>query len=226
MRSFSSSLKRLRFCPPDTLPSNDYAAVFRDSFFRPQKPVVFARGGFRDLPAISRWFLADRDNSTPTPSAARFNYDYLDKYGECHVPLELTQRNTTTTVTAATTSEAKDNHETVDRYSFTRSHAPLSLFLGWTRAAQQQDSAGTAENHTSASDSRLYLAQCQLLDLHADLRADLPTPSIISTAGKGDVYDTNIWMGLAPTYTPLHRDPNPNLFVQLAGTKRVRLLAP
>ena len=31
---------------------------------------------------------------------------------------------------------------------------------------------------------------------------------------------------MAPTYTPLHRDPNPNLFVQLAGSKRVRLLEP
>ena len=31
---------------------------------------------------------------------------------------------------------------------------------------------------------------------------------------------------MAPTYTPLHRDPNPNLFVQLAGRKVVRLLSP
>jgi hypothetical protein len=45
-------------------------------------------------------------------------------------------------------------------------------------------------------------------------------------AGRGDIYDTNLWIGLAPTYTPLHRDPNPNLFVQLAGTKIVRLFEP
>lgn len=45
-------------------------------------------------------------------------------------------------------------------------------------------------------------------------------------AGKGDVYDSSIWLGRAPTYTPLHRDPNPNLFVQLAGTKMVRLFRP
>jgi hypothetical protein len=103
--------------------------------------------------------------------------------------------------------------------TFSRSYAPLELFLSWTRSAQQQpDSQNT--------DARLYLAQCQLLDLPPALRVDFPTPSIVGTAGKGDVYDTNIWMGLAPTYTPLHRDPNPNLFVQLAGSKRVRLLAP
>jgi hypothetical protein len=45
-------------------------------------------------------------------------------------------------------------------------------------------------------------------------------------AGKGDVYETSIWLGQAPTYTPLHRDPNPNLFVQLAGKKTVRLFPP
>ena len=45
-------------------------------------------------------------------------------------------------------------------------------------------------------------------------------------AGKGDIYDANLWMGLSPTYTPLHRDPNPNLFLQLAGRKVVRLFPP
>lgn len=33
-------------------------------------------------------------------------------------------------------------------------------------------------------------------------------------------------MGRPPTRTPLHRDPNPNLFVQLAGHKVVRLMRP
>jgi hypothetical protein len=74
--------------------------------------------------------------------------------------------------------------------------------------------------------TRLYLAQCQLLDLPPILRADFPAPDLVSRAGKGDVYDTNVWIGHPPTYTPLHRDPNPNLFVQLAGEKVVRLLAP
>src|SRR5690606_6150912 len=54
----------------------------------------------------------------------------------------------------------------------------------------------------------------------------LPTPDIVRRAGKGDVYASSIWLGLEPTYTPLHRDPNPNLFVQLRGAKLVRLLPP
>jgi hypothetical protein len=97
--------------------------------------------------------------------------------------------------------------------SFRAFHAPLSLFLDWI-------------DTETAPSTRLYLAQCQLLDLPPILRADFPTPFLVSRAGKGDVYDTNVWIGHPPTYTPLHKDPNPNLFVQLAGQKVVRLLAP
>jgi hypothetical protein len=82
------------------------------------------------------------------------------------------------------------------------------------------------EHATSESPQRLYLAQCQLGDLPHHLRKDVPTPDIVIKAGKGDVYDANLWMGIAPTYTPLHRDPNPNLFLQLAGKKVVKLFPP
>ena len=74
--------------------------------------------------------------------------------------------------------------------------------------------------------ARIYLAQASLSDLPDQLRSDVPTPDLVLKAGKGDIYDTSIWIGAAPTYTPLHRDPNPNLFVQLAGKKRVRMFAP
>ncbi|RWQ97305.1 JmjC domain protein [Paecilomyces variotii] len=100
-----------------------------------------------------------------------------------------------------------------DDGSFQRFNAPLSLFLQWTQAAEAQS-------------SRLYLAQCQLSDLPPSLRDGCPTPDLVAQAGRGDIYDANIWMGMPPTYTPLHRDPNPNLFVQLAGEKVVRLLSP
>jgi hypothetical protein len=32
-------------------------------------------------------------------------------------------------------------------------------------------------------------------------------------------------MGRPPTFTPLHKDPNPNLFFQLAGQKVIRLFS-
>ncbi|RAH84070.1 Clavaminate synthase-like protein [Aspergillus japonicus CBS 114.51] len=137
-------------------------------------------------------------------SPSRLNTAYLSQYGaDALVPLELTQAPASTSIRA-------------NGLSFRQFHAPLSLFLEWISTAE------SLESHTM----RLYLAQCQLLDLPQVLRDDLPTPNLVAQVGKGDVYDTNIWIGYPPTYTPLHRDPNPNLFVQLAGRKVVRLLPP
>ncbi|KAI9804255.1 MAG: hypothetical protein M1833_007062 [Piccolia ochrophora] len=97
---------------------------------------------------------------------------------------------------------------------FQRFDAPLSLFLEWTVQASLESS------------ERLYLAQATVSDLPEQLRADLPVPQVVARSGRGDIYDANIWLGLAPTYTPLHRDPNPNLFVQLCGAKMVRIVKP
>jgi hypothetical protein len=73
----------------------------------------------------------------------------------------------------------------------------------------------------------LYLAQAPLLDMIPTLRSSLPTPELVSKTGKGDIYATNVWLGRSETInTPLHKDPNPNLFVQIAGRKRIRLFSP
>ena len=98
--------------------------------------------------------------------------------------------------------------------TFQRSEAPFKIFLDW------------AQHATTDTPSRLYLAQASFNDLPESLVNSLPVPDIVKKAGRGDVYDANLWMGVPPTYTPLHRDPNPNLFVQLAGKKVVRLLSP
>lgn len=123
--------------------------------------------------------------------------EYLETHGgEALVPLELTQ---------GAASES----------TFQRLNAPLSLFLQWMQTGQGQ---GQGQS--------LYLAQCQLDDLPAVLRDDFPVPQLVAHAGRGDIYNTSVWIGLPPTYTPLHRDPNPNLFVQLVGEKVVRLVSP
>ncbi|KAF2638061.1 Clavaminate synthase-like protein [Massarina eburnea CBS 473.64] len=98
------------------------------------------------------------------------------------------------------------------RAAFERFEAPLSLLLA----------------HMSSSDPSLtlYLAQCSLADLPSELYADVRLPSLVNGLGKGDIYGSSLWMGRPPTRTPLHRDPNPNLFVQLAGQKTIRLMAP
>lgn len=148
------------------------------------------------LPASTKWF----ERSSPV---TRLNVDYLQRHaGDAFVPLELTESSDATDPASSTTS-------------FRQFNAPLSLFLDWMRMAE-----------TSPQSTRLYLAQCQLLDLPVALRDDFPAPDIVARAGRGDIYDTNVWIGHPPTYTPLHRDPNPNLFGQLAGQKVVRLLPP
>ena len=211
--AFSSVSTKLghRFKPLSTLPT-DYSSVFRNEFFLPQKPVVFPRGLFRSIPATSRWFVDNDQGSLPR---ARLSYEYLDEYSDCHVPLELTCQAAAPERNGVATGQ--------NGGTFQRSYAPLSLFLDWTRSVEESSGNGNGSSNRSTS---LYLAQCQLLDLPTALREDFPTPPFVTTVGKGDIYDTTIWIGLAPTYTPLHRDPNPNLFVQLAGSKHVRLLPP
>ncbi|KAL1965129.1 hypothetical protein VTN77DRAFT_6042 [Rasamsonia byssochlamydoides] len=178
---------------------------FREKCFRPERPAILPRACFRVLPACDRWFTRG--------SSPALDYDYLEQYADTFVPLELTQTS------PPSQKRGNDDGESgATETSFQRFHAPLSLFLEWTRSAQTQ--SGQTQS------ARLYLAQCQLSDMPPGLREDLPTPDLVSQAGRGDIYDTNIWMGIPPTYTPLHRDPNPNLFVQLAGRKQVRLLAP
>ncbi|KAJ5176402.1 uncharacterized protein N7482_002279 [Penicillium canariense] len=208
----SSPLARL-YHPLEALRDAD-VDIFRQQYFALEQPVLLPRSQFRDLPAVKHWF--ERSSSPPTAtgrSATRLNVEYLQTHGaDAFVPLELTELSAHN---ASSNGDGSHQSAASDVVSFRQFHAPLTLFLEWMRMAE-----------TSPQSTRLYLAQCQLLDLPQVLRDDFPTPEIVLMAGKGDVYDTNVWIGHPPTYTPLHRDPNPNLFVQLAGQKVVRLLAP
>lgn len=171
--------------------------VFRHEAYDPSKPAILPRGHFLGLPAIKTWFARHPDDAVGTC----FNYDYLSKSETVIVPLEFTRLDR-----GSRSAEAS--------VSFQRAEAPLGIFLEWTKHA------------TLETPERLYLAQASFASLSQAMTEDLPIPEIVAKAGTGDVYDTNIWMGIAPTYTPLHRDPNPNLFVQLAGHKIVRMLPP
>ncbi|OAL50658.1 Clavaminate synthase-like protein, partial [Pyrenochaeta sp. DS3sAY3a] len=134
--------------------------------------------------------------STTNPGALDLNASYLKPYDMSMVPLELT-------------SASPETHQN----SFDQFEAPLSLLIAHMTGPPTPD-------------TRLYLAQHSLHDLPSDLQNDLPTPSLIFRIGRGDIYASSVWMGRPPTRTPLHRDPNPNLFVQLAGQKVVRLMRP
>lgn len=129
-----------------------------------------------------------------------------------------------------------DQHQKLDQQQqqqqqkLLRFYAPLALFSAALKFNHQIDPKSNPEPNSPLVTHNplrsLYVAQAPISDLPDKLQKDLPTPNIIKQAGKGDVYDSSIWLGLEPTYTPLHRDPNPNIFVQLCSTKAVRLLPP
>ncbi|KAJ8108106.1 hypothetical protein OPT61_g8403 [Boeremia exigua] len=118
------------------------------------------------------------------------------------------EQHSASIVSLELTRSTADGHTTFERFE-----APLSLLLAHMTGPPTPE-------------LRMYLAQHSLADLPASLQADVPTPKILTNLGRGDIYASSLWMGRPPTRTPLHRDPNPNLFVQLAGQKVVRLMKP
>lgn len=122
---------------------------------------------------------------------------------------------------------------------FARFHAPLDLLDAALQYNTQAD--------PSRRVSKLYVAQMPLSDLPQDLQRDLPVPALLAetpahttttttttttatttptSTPPADIYTSSIWLGLEPTFTPWHRDPNHNIFCQLHGTKQVRILPP
>ncbi|KIW67651.1 hypothetical protein PV04_06887 [Phialophora macrospora] len=132
---------------------------------------------------------------------------------------------------------------------FERLEAPIQILLAYLSKAQSPPSSSPSPSPSLPPEGpepepaprlSIYLAQSDLSTLPPPLQADVPTPTLLrssppssgsgsrsrSRSIKGDIYASSLWMGRPPTYTPLHRDPNPNLFIQLAGQKTIRLLPP
>ncbi|QDS74185.1 hypothetical protein FKW77_002009 [Venturia effusa] len=131
---------------------------------------------------------------------------YFKPFGDKVVPLEK--------VTRIPNGEGEGK----DAVTFERFEAPLFVFLAWNRKKLENP-----DTYQPGID--LYLAQFSLSDLPKGLKGDLPTPYMISEGGQG-VQSSSLWMGVPPTNTPLHKDPNPNCFVQLAGRKKIRMVKP
>lgn len=168
--------------------------------------------------------LGRKNRTTSIPAAIRWfkhgtlSYDYLSPFGKTVLPYELildTARSTQLLQSQQEPGTLESQLQSIvcsnPTALFHRFDAPLSLFLEACKAGSRE---------------RLYIAQAQIPDLPQLLQDDLPVPQLVKLAGRGDVYGANIWLGLPPTYTPLHKDPNPNLFVQLANVKVVRLFRP
>ena len=179
---------------------------FRSHAFEAAQPRRLPIGSFvkslrnepTPIPAITKWFCIG-----PQTHVYSLNRAYFAQYADFNVPLEVYQK-------PPKLSEEERQESPKDR--FVRVDVPFTSFMD------------TLETYDSSYS--LYIAQCSLNTLPKGLREDLPTPKLVEQAGRGDVYDSSIWIGKAPTYTPLHKDSNPNLFVQMAGEKVIRLFEP
>ena len=204
--------------------SNSPASHFYSYWLQKERPYVIPRQHFltpknltsHEIRAFRHWIQPRLRDKGPF----ELNYDYLQQYGDAIVPIEQT-------------TWCGPEQKQVE--SFERFEAPLSLFLEWTKAK-------LTEPETFYPNRSLYIAQCDISSLPQPLQDDLPTPLYVDfpkprphMSGEKnrkwkdvetDIYGSSIWMGIPPTETPLHKDPHENFFVQLAGTKRVRLMQP
>ena len=205
--------------PVPVLPDNSLE-TFRRQAFDHAVPALLPRKSFRQLPATHKWFEKRSDR-------LYLNRSYLSRFGATMVPLEMSNNDQF----SRTEQSLSFFLECVNASSSTFKAYPKRYFSAYVPNARAVKRTAESNDFFSASTltaptARIYLAQAPIPDLPQLLRDDLPTPELVLKAGKGDIYDSSIWLGEAPTYTPLHRDPNPNLFVQLAGKKVVRLFRP
>jgi hypothetical protein len=205
---------------------------FRRRAFIPETPLLIkgnlahastdSSSSAPSIPAAAKWFARESIRTHGESSKLRqrlvLSQEYLQPFQDTILPYELIDDLAGTSPQSHQQGSQdvraiSQPPESSRAKSFHRFNAPLSLFLRSCKT-------------NSSRTPRLYIAQAQIADLPKQLQDDLPTPRLVREAGNGDIYDANIWIGLPPTYTPLHRDPNPNLFVQLASSKQVRLYEP
>lgn len=192
--------------------------TFRDLAFAPAQPYLFPRGHFANLPATNKWFSpADEESEM---GGKGLDTAYLLRFGDTYVPLEIS------TAASREIDETRGSAGKLPRPGFARAEHPLSSFLHFISQKRSQSPSGTCAGASGPGTPSIYLAQCPLPSLPPQMQLDVPTPQHVRTAGRGHLYDSSIWMGLPPTYTPLHKDPNPNVFAQLAGEKVIRIFEP
>jgi hypothetical protein len=215
----SSPAKREnRFVQPTCFLKDTPSAIAKH--FDANEPACFKRM-FTGIPAYEKWFtepvaseeLVEQDLPRFISAKARKpENSAMDAFTKAQASRKLNMEYLQQFGVAIVPLELTKTDE-AGKTTFERFEGPFSLLLEYVTGEE-------------TSKSRLYLAQRSLADLPQALQDDLPTPEILKQFGKGDIYASSLWMGRAPTRTPLHRDPNPNLFVQLAGRKIVRMMGP
>uniref|UniRef100_L2FCI3 JmjC domain-containing protein n=1 Tax=Colletotrichum fructicola (strain Nara gc5) TaxID=1213859 RepID=L2FCI3_COLFN len=217
---------------------------FRSLAFEAGKPLAFKQPNTipkrPSFPASTKWFMQDETSLSPSyhGECPMSFAPYMDRFAHHMLPYEFMspQLSEDAGLVVNTTSHFLT-------WLASGSDHLGAVLAGIVHAAAYPDASETKFSSFSAplllllkavefnklhekKLKQLYVAQAQLPDLPIELQEDLPVPRIVTDAGKGDVYNSSIWLGLEPTYTPLHRDPNPNLFCQLVGKKTIRLLPP
>lgn len=207
-----------------TVPTLQDASLetFRQHAFEPAVPALLPQGCQAHIPAVTKWFKQPDSKGKGKSKVTRLDTQYLSVFGSVSVPLEITNNGDFARIHNSLGFFLEFVATSESTYILP-SHPYLANRSSTTNGTGPPDSPSSAHTIPTAT---IYIAQASLTDLPTAMRADLPTPELVLKAGKGDVYDSSIWLGQAPTYTPLHRDPNPNLFVQLAGRKVVRLYEP
>lgn len=233
-----------------TIPTAPISAdidTFRKEAFEAERPLLLPRKSdlLKDsIPAASRWFtevpqrrgVADSASTDELDIAPSTLSSHLHDFLEWPFPFELvvnqSSHDQSTLIVfrdwLLNSGDFADQilagilqsaTEGTGSRSFFQLHAPLRLLKRALSFNQEHGSGQTPP-------LMIYIAQSSLSDLPDVLQADVPTPNLVQKAGRGDVYSSSLWLGTEPTYTPLHRDPNPNLFYQLCSRKVVRLLPP
>lgn len=101
----------------------------------------------------------------------------------------------------------------------------FSLFLD---AFIQRKIPWSHENGAEEQQLVGYLAQFDLLSKAPSLAKEAPglPHTLAGPKGAKEQWRSNVWIGPAGTFTPIHRDPYENMFAQVVGRKRVHLFAP
>ncbi|KAL7910793.1 hypothetical protein GGI35DRAFT_478204 [Trichoderma velutinum] len=203
--------------------------TFEESF-KTERPYLFAdstSSPTHTLPAFHKWFTRDDKNTSLS--------SYMNPFLQWDFPYELIKPANRGSETIALLRDSLLNQDGVGQdlaaalqtataenspqQQFFQLYAPLRLLV---RALE----CNKAQSLNANPPVQLYIAQSLLPDLPDALQRDVPAPELIRRVGKGDIYSSSVWLGTEPTYTPLHRDPNPNLFCQLCSSKVVKLMPP
>lgn len=215
---------------PDHVPVPMSIDEFKEEHYSPAQPLLIKRAVTGHMmPALHKWFPSQGQGHSgigeklrQTLHATSLSYEVWrpnphdqDVWAKFLRFLQTDSSKTSRHVYRTLYSGLKTGDEGDEFHTFGSSIYLLGKALQFN--ARQEEGAELVKG--------LYIAQQPLGDLPMSLQNDVKAPPIVELAGRGDLYGSSLWVGLEPTLTPWHRDPNPNLFVQLAGKKTIRFLS-